>query len=75
MALFNKIGTNPKPLGLTCWSVNPAAQQRRPATECANVVMIFRRSSKGCRAVATSEDVKTNPRESSEASHIGIVDA
>ena len=34
------IGTNAKPVGLTCWSANPAAQQRRPTTKCTNVVVI-----------------------------------
>ena len=34
------IGTNAKPVGLTCWSANPAAQQRRPTTKYTNVVVI-----------------------------------
>jgi hypothetical protein len=28
--------------GLTCWSANPAAQQRRPTSQCVNVVCLGR---------------------------------
>jgi hypothetical protein len=40
MAVPINIGTKAKPVGLTCWSANPAAQQRRPTTRCADVVVI-----------------------------------
>jgi len=40
MAVPINIGTKAKPAGLTCWSANPAAQQRRPTTRCADVVVI-----------------------------------
>jgi hypothetical protein len=41
IAVSINIGANANPVGLTCWSANPAAQQRRPTTRCANVVVIF----------------------------------
>jgi len=37
-------GTNADPVGLTCGSADPAAQQRRPTKRCANVVVIFYRA-------------------------------
>ena len=40
MAVSINLGTNANPVGLTCWSANPAAQQRRPANQCAKVVLI-----------------------------------
>jgi hypothetical protein len=33
-----------KQVGLTCWSANPAAQQRRPTTEFSDVVVICYKS-------------------------------
>jgi hypothetical protein len=39
-AVSVNIGTKAKPVGLTCWSASPAAQQRRPTTRCPNVVVI-----------------------------------
>jgi hypothetical protein len=40
IAVSVNIGTKAKPVGLTCWSASPAAQQRRPTTGCPNVVVI-----------------------------------
>ena len=40
MAVAINIGTTPKLVGLTCGSANPAAQQRRPAIRCADLVVI-----------------------------------
>jgi hypothetical protein len=40
MAVSINLGTSAKSVGLTCGSANPAAQQRRPATRCVNVVVI-----------------------------------
>jgi hypothetical protein len=40
MAVSINPGTNAGPVGLTCWSADPAARQRRPTKRCANVVVI-----------------------------------
>ena len=40
MAVSINSGTNADPVGLTCRSADPAAQQRRPTKRCANVVVI-----------------------------------
>ena len=40
IAVSINISTNVKPVVLTCGFANPAAQQRRPTTRCANVVVI-----------------------------------